>query len=317
MLKYANSHRIMTNTKTLVSFLLAGACLIASGCASIKSPHGSKLYQAARSASVEILVDGRLEGSGWFADPEGYVITAAHAVGGTNINIEISSDIFDRLPAEIAARDKGSDIALLRVIGGKRPFPFLRIAKQIPAAGSPVYLYGAALFHHAIMLGGMVAREGTTFTYYTDRQMLVRCYHVTAPSPPGTSGGPWIDGRGNVIGNQSGFITHNNAGAGIALVAPPDAIQRLVSTRQSVITPTLGCGLEELWTQSVGFIKRFPKGTEGIITIPIHKGGPVEAAGLNKESLIVAIEGKPIRYKDDLYDKTEPHDVQITLGNLD
>lgn len=311
-------------------------CLLVSGCSLLK-PSGTSLYQFVRESSVEVLVDGRLEGSGWFAGPDGYVITAAHAVNGTNVcNIEIISGTAGRLPAEIAAKDNGNDIALLRVIGGKQPFSFLRIAKQIPAPGDPVYLYGVALFNHSIMLGGIVAREGTTFTYYPDRQMLVRCYHVTAPSPPGTSGGPWVNSRGLVVGNQSGFITHNNAGAGIALVASPDAIRKLVSTRESVSTPMLGCGLEELWTQSVGFIKRFPKGTEGLITIPIHKDGPVEAAGLSKESLITAVEGKPVRYKDDFYkvihekkpgdkinvtvldpDKSIPHDVQITLGNLE
>ncbi|OGV66579.1 MAG: hypothetical protein A2283_05355 [Lentisphaerae bacterium RIFOXYA12_FULL_48_11] len=306
------------------------------GCTTNKSSHGRDLYQHVKTASVEILVNGHLEGSGWFGDPEGYVITAAHAVNKTNITIEIISGEKRRLPAEITAIDRGHDIALLKINGSKEPYPFLKIATGIPEPSKPVYLYGAALFHHGIMLGGIVARDGTTFTYYTDRQMLVRCYHVTAPSPPGTSGGPWIDRNGAVVGNQSGFITHHGTGAGIALVAPPDAIQRLITSRKSIPTPTLGCGLEELWTQSPGFIKRFPPGTEGVITIPIHANGPVESAGLNKESLILSVEGKPVRYKDDLYktihirkpgdtinvkvlapDTTTPRDVKITLGNLE
>jgi len=316
--------------------IIAAMLTFTNGCTTNNGSHGRDLYQCVKTASVEILVNGHLEGSGWFADPEGYVITAAHAVNKTNITIEIVSDNKGRLPAEITAIDRGHDIALLQIKGRKQPYPFLKVAHGIPEPSKPVYLYGAALFHHGIMLGGIVARDGTTFTYYTDRQMLVRCYHVTAPSPPGTSGGPWIDDRGNVVGNQSGFITHHGTGAGIALVAPPDAIQRLVTSRKSIPTPTLGCGLEELWTQSPGFINRFPKGTEGVITIPIHAGGPVEAANLNKESLIISVEGKAVRYKDDLYkaihtrkpgekinvkvldpDKNTPRNVQITLGSLD
>lgn len=322
--------------KTVISGCLFGISLLMAGCAVTGSRHTASLYQRVKNASVEILVDGHLEGSGWFADAEGFVITAAHAVSRTNTNIEIISENIGRLPVEIVAADRGHDIALLKVKNGKEPFSFLKIAQCIPEPSKPVYLYGAALFHHGIMLGGIVAREGTTFTYYTDRQMLVRCYHVTAPSPPGTSGGPWIDKDGDVVGNQSGFITHHGTGAGIALVAPPDAIKKLVTSKKSIPTPTLGCGLEELWTQSPGFIKRFPSSTEGVITIPIHAGGPVEAAGLTKESLIVSIEGKSVRYKDDLYkaiharkpgdiikvkvldpDKSTTRNVQITLGNLE
>jgi len=245
--------------KIISGTLLMSILVLFNGCISFHDSHRKNLYQYIKAASVEILVDGHLEGSGWFANPDGYVTTAAHAVNRTNTSIEIISGNKGRLPAEVIASDRGHDIALLKVKGGTGPFQFLKIADSIPAPEDPVYLYGSALFHHGIMLGGIVARDGTTFTYYTDRQMLVRCYHVTAPSPPGTSGGPWVDRRGRVVGNQSGFITHHGSGAGIALVAPPDAIVRLVTTRKSVSTPSLGCGLEELWTQSPGFIKRFPK----------------------------------------------------------
>jgi len=309
----------MIHKSSFIVFLLAGWPMF-SGCTSFNLGNDAGLYEKVKAASVEILVDGHLEGSGWFADPAGYVVTAAHAVNRTNIHIEVVFGTKGRMPAELVARDKGSDIALLLVKGEKGArYPYLMVAKCIPRAGEPIYLYGSALYCHGIMLGGIVAREGTTFTYYGDRQMLVRCYHVTAPSPPGTSGGPWVDRRGNVVGNQSGFITHHNAGAGIALVSPPDSIGRLVTSRQSILTAVLGCGLEELWTQSPGFIKRFPQGTEGVITIPIDKDGPVDAAGLTKESLIVSVEGKSIRYKDDFYaviSSRKPGDV-INVKVLD
>jgi len=321
--------------KVMFIISLINVLTLLNGCISINGSRRADLYHHVKQAAVEIIVDGHLEGSGWFADPKGYVITAAHAVSRTNTAIEVLSESRGRLQAEIVASDRGHDVALLLVKGGTKPFPFLEIAGTIPKPEDTIYLYGTALYNHGIMLGGTVARDGTTFTYYTDRKMLVRCYHVTSPSPPGTSGGPWVDRHGLVVGNQSGFITHNGSGAGIAIVAPPNAIKRLVASRKSIPTPTIGCGLEELWTQSPGFIKRFPKGTEGVITIPIDKDGPVDVAGLNTESLIVSVEGKAIRYKDDLYrvahdrrpgdiinvkvmdpDKTIQRNVQIKLGSF-
>src|SRR6266404_1229802 len=43
---------------------------------------GAALYDRARAASVEILVAGRQDGSGWFASDDGLVVTAAHVVWG-------------------------------------------------------------------------------------------------------------------------------------------------------------------------------------------------------------------------------------------
>lgn len=326
---------LLMATKETGSVVLLASVLL-SGCLAPRPSHNSCLYQRIKSAAVEVLVDGRIEGSGWFVNAAGDVITAAHAVSRTNSTLEVLVTTRERLPADVIASDKGHDLALLRVRGGNTHHPFLRVADQFPAAGESVYLYGIPVFQHGVMLGGIVARDDTTFTYYSDRQMLVRCYHITAPSPPGTSGGPWVDARGHVVGNQSGFLTDKGVGAGVALVSPPDAIRRLITTRTSVPTATLGCGLEELWTQSPGFIRRFPKGAEGVVTVPMDKGGPAETAGLTKESLIVAIQGRAVRYKDDVYgmvhvkkpgdlirvtvldpDQTTARDVQIKLGQLD
>src|SRR5688500_12296323 len=44
------------------------------------APAGEAVYERARAASVEVLVAWRQEGSGWFADPDGLVVTAAHVV---------------------------------------------------------------------------------------------------------------------------------------------------------------------------------------------------------------------------------------------
>src|SRR5438132_9591073 len=43
---------------------------------------GAALYDHVRAASVEILIAGRQDGSGWFASDDGLVVTAAHVVWG-------------------------------------------------------------------------------------------------------------------------------------------------------------------------------------------------------------------------------------------
>ena len=318
---------------TLAIAVLQGAA----GCLSPTARSAADVYARAKAASVDILVAGRQEGSGWFADGHGLVVTASHVVRASTNNVEVLwAEGGQRLPASVVAIDRGHDIALLKVPDGARPFPALAVADAMPKPGETVFVFGTALFRHDVLLSGTVASRGATFNYFETPPMAVRCYYVSAPSPPGTSGGPWVDGEGRVVGNQSGFVTHEKAGAGIAVVAPPDAIRRLVATRASAQTPSLGCGLEELWSQSPGFIARLPRGTEGLITIPIEPGGAAEKAGLNRESCIVAIEGTPVRYRDAAYrlirthkpgdelllsvrnpEDKEPRQVKVTLGRME
>jgi S1-C subfamily serine protease len=204
------------------------------------------------------------------------------------------------LPAHIVAIDRGHDLALLQAKPGDAKPVFLEIAEKMPAPADEVFLYGAAYYRHDLLIRGSVARAEPTFEYFAGEGSYVQVYHVSAPSPPGTSGGCWIDRQARIVGNQSGFITIEHAGAGIALVAPPQAIGQLVASRKSAQTPSLECGLEELWSQPAGYIARFPAGTSGLVPVLMRKDGPAERAGFGDNTLLVAVDGKPIARRDDL-----------------
>ena len=95
-----------------------------------------------------------------------------------------------RLKVALAALDAGHDLALLRLPERAAPYAFLTVATEIPALGESVAFFGSALFRHEILLTGTVARRRETFSYHASHHLSVRAFHVTAPSPPGTSGGP-------------------------------------------------------------------------------------------------------------------------------
>ena len=288
--------------------LLAAVGGMLTGCV---TPPGAPLERV-RPAAVEILIDGRLELSGWLADAEGHVVTAAHGVTGHTNGFTVLW-AGGRFEADVVALDSAHDLALLRMRGLRGPTPFLEVAEATPAAGSRVWFHGAAEFRHGLTLEGNVARPEQTFNYYPNHKWITRCYLVAAPSPPGTSGGPWLDSRGRVVGNQSGYINTGTSPAGIALIAPPAAIRRLVETRRADPSASLGCGVEELWTQSSGFIRRLPAGLTGLVTIPIDTNGPVARAGLNKESVISRAGDRPLRYSADLLPALDAHRPGDTL----
>ena len=289
----------MTLQDRAVAFLLAltlGG--VATGCAAGRNWNTGALYDRAEAAAVEILVDGLQAGSGWFAAGDGLVVTAEHVIHPGTGRIEVLSPTTGTLPAKVAALDKGHDLALLRASGRDAPFPCLEIAPAPPAPGAEVFLFASALYRHGVLVRGAVARRTPTFEYLSGPGHYIEVYHVSAPSPPGTSGGCWLDATGRVIGCQSGFISQDGKGLGIALVTGAEAIRRLVETRRTATVPTLGAGFEEFWSQPAGFIARFPEGTAGLVAVLPRKGGPAERAGLAGDRVIVAVDGRPVKYRD-------------------
>ncbi len=238
--------------------LAAAAALALPGCAQRQCRPGQALYDEVHRSSAFVLLNGRHVGSGFFADPRGFIVTAAHMVGGKSGAIEVVSPIAGRLGAELVAEDPGHDIALLRVARADMTFQSLSVAERPPPPGDEIFLFGDPVFQHRLLLPGTVSVPRPTYAYNPGIGCYVRVFYVTGTSPEGTSGGCWVDGLGTVVGVQSGFLNSPKAPAGIAMVAPPDAVRRLLSTMTARDVPTLGTRLDELWTQSEAFIARFP-----------------------------------------------------------
>ena len=281
----------------IVSIVLA-----AGGCAARPAGDDPHLYRTLRSASVSVLVNGRMHGSGFFVTADGLVATAAHVVKGKPKTIELLSASLGRLPAIIVAVDASHDAALLAAPARSQAYPALPIADRPPGPGEKVFLLGNPLFRHDVLMSGTIAGAGATYCYSKDLQCYVRGLYVAGASPKGTSGGCWVDSHGRVVGVQSGYLGQGGASTGLATVGFPDSLTRLLAERRSARIATLGTQIDELWTQPPGFIARFAKGTEGIVTVRPHKDGPVAKAGLNKESLITAVDGGKVRYCDELLD---------------
>jgi len=296
---------------------LAGGYLAVGGAeADRKAPAGESLYTKLQQASVEILINGRMTGSGCFVSSDGVILTACHVVMDKGIHIEIVSPVAGRITARRIATDRGHDLALLRVAGKKRKYPYLEIAPRIPDALSEVMLSSSPIWRHGLVLKGSVAREAPSYCRQAALECYIRCIYIDGASPVGSSGGCWTDSRGRVVGVQSGYLNNTDKSpVGIAFAAPADAIAKLLVNRGDRQVATMGAAIEELWTQSEGFIARLPKGIGGIVTPRLDKGGPLEKAGMTHETLILEIDGKPVVYLDEFLEivqSKKPGD-QVTL----
>ncbi|MDC0144732.1 S1C family serine protease [Verrucomicrobia bacterium] len=259
------------------------------------------VYAKLKEASVEILVNGRLAGSGSVVDAQGHVFIANHMVPGDEATVEAQSTALGRHPIQLVARDRAHDLLLLKLPARDQPYPHLSLAKANTKAGQPVYLFGAPVFRHHVMISGTVARDRPTFEFYEGafREIL----HISAISPIGTSGGPWVNVHGELIGVQSAAMTINGAHQGIAYAAPLASLRRLLKKKETVHSATMQTGVEELWGQEPKFIAQLPQGVRGLVVRQLRANGVAAKAGLKEWDVIVAADGKPVERTKDLLNR--------------
>ncbi len=318
----------------LLTLLLTLVARFAAGQEAAEESAAARVYRTAKAATVEILGNDHLDGSGWFVDRQGLVITAAHVIAQPDRRIEILAPTIGRLEAKLLAVDLGHDLALLSVPPREEGYPALALADKVPPPGEEVFLLGSPIFRHAVQLRGTVACDKTTFEYCTDK--YIEALHVAATVQGGMSGGAWLNLKGQAVGLQSAVMSQNGLPLGIADMIPVDAIRKLVAARRSASTPALGMAVEETWQQDRKLLDRFPPRTEGLVVKILHADRPAARAGLKQWDLITSAEGKPVRLSDELLrivrgkqpgetlalsvlgpDGTGSREVTLTLGKLE
>ncbi len=138
-------------------------------------------------------VQGRAssQGTGFLVSADGLMVTNEHVIEqAARITVQLPGDETPRR-ATIVSINRGHDLALLRV-SGLREAKALLLAEQTPAVGQRVYALGNPHGLDSTFSQGIVSSvrwfEG------------VRVVQTTAAISPGSSGGPLLDGQGQVIG---------------------------------------------------------------------------------------------------------------------
>jgi S1-C subfamily serine protease len=155
---------------------------------------------AARGSVVKVLGTAcglGVEGSGWVAGP-GVVVTNAHVVAGQEDTRVLVAGEEPGLDAEAIAFDPRNDLALLRVSGLEaRPLPIARD----PATGTSAAILGFPLNGPYDVRAGRLGqtREVVTQDAYGQGPVRRSIASLRGVVRSGNSGGPMVDGRGEVV----------------------------------------------------------------------------------------------------------------------
>ena len=146
-----------------------------------------------------------------------------------------------------------------------------------------------------MMQRGMVAHDHTSFEFYPNLNAYVEITYISASAQPGTSGGPWVNGRGELVGIQLSIMGGPTSPMGVAMMAPLEALRELIEHREFVPVPCLGAAFEELWEHPPEITGQFPDGIEGLVLRLVQPQGALAQAGLKEWDLITAVDGQPVQ----------------------
>ncbi len=182
------------------------------------------LFRKAAPAVVRIVAKRKnpLEsgfGSGFFIDSDGSLVTNYHVIEGSE-EAYVQLDNGMRLPIEGAlATDPQGDIALLKVTGSG--FSCLSIHKgDMPEVGAKIYTIGNPAGLTNTLSEGLISgyRKVSDFTLL----------QTTAAISPGSSGGPLLTTKGEVIGVMSYSFAK---GQNLNFAVPIERVNKLLRSR--------------------------------------------------------------------------------------
>ncbi len=227
-------------------------------------------------------------GSGVIVDSSGLVVTNNHVIEGMTA-VKVALTDRREFDADIVLRDPRTDLAVLRIKGGKDftaielgDSDALEIGDIVLAIGNP---FGVG----QTVTQGIVSALARTQTGISDYGFFIQ---TDAAINPGNSGGALVDMSGRIIGVNSAIYSRSGGSVGIGFAIPANMVRVVVANarggRALVRRPWLGAGLQAVSREiadSIGLER-----PAGALVANIQPKSPAENAGLRRGDVITAVD---------------------------
>jgi S1-C subfamily serine protease len=190
------------------------------------------ISQQLRSLTVEI-VSYRSGGSGVIWSRDGLIVTNAHVVGSSQINVRFEDNRI--VKGVVVARDKRRDLAAIQINVNAQKLPslmvgnsqLLRPGEMVLAMGSP-WVFPGALTAGIVHITKWQAVEETKL-YWGDKTFPILDYPASLivadiRLAPGNSGGILANARGEVIGINMAIFNR------LALAIPSQQVENFIQS---------------------------------------------------------------------------------------
>ena len=238
----------------------------------------------------------RSAGSGFFISADGYIVTNNHVVeNAESIKVVLKDE--SELDAEVVGRDEATDLAVIRVKGVGRRFPFVSFENAgKPRVGDWVFTVG-----NPFGLGG-TATAGIVSAYGRDiGETFVDFIQIDAPINRGNSGGPTFDVYGRVIGVNTAIFSPSGGSVGIGFAIPAEvasAVTKQLIGGGKIERGYIGATIQNFTTEMA---EAAGMGSQkGAIVADLSPGGPASKGGLVVGDIVVAVNGNTVRSSSEL-----------------
>ncbi len=229
------------------------------------------------------------QGSGVIARADGYILTNSHVVWEAG-EIQVTLANGRQYQAEVVGADRETDLAVIKIdSNGLTPATFgdseaTKVGQWVLAVGNPFGL------DHTVT-AGIVSAKGRVMGLATYENLI----QTDAAINPGNSGGPLVNLNGEVIGITAAITTQTGGNLGIGFAIPSNMARLVMDSiliRGRVVRGYLGVQMavltEEL-AESFGY-----DGTRGVIIAEVTEDSPAEAAGLQRNDIVLEISGRRV-----------------------
>ncbi len=252
-------------------------------------------------------------GSGFFWDEDGHIVTNFHVVqAASSAQVRLwDGSVYD-------ARSVGAapdfDLAVLQIDAPRSKLRPIRIGGSGDLkVGQKAFAIGNPFGLEQTLTAGVIS--GLKRSILSVSEMPIRdVIQTDAAVNPGNSGGPLLDSAGRLIGVNTAITSTSGSSAGVGFAIPVDTVNRIVPRilrEGSVDRARLGIFLErDEWAREAGL--------EGAVVGQVIPRSPAARAGLQGArastdgtvllgDVIVAVDERAIRGKDDLLDALEAY----------
>ena len=243
-----------------------------------------------RSGGQEKRESGSL-GSGFVVSKDGYVVTNNHVIDGADeIYVKFSNGREYR--TKLVGTSPEVDIAVLKIDSNEtfKPLEFansdqVQIGQWSIAFGNPLGLNDS-------MTVGIISAAGRSSLGIEEIENFIQ---TDAAINQGNSGGPLIDITGKVIGVNTAIYSQSGGSVGIGFAIPANLV---TTVKDSIIAtgkfekPYIGIYLGNLDADKVKALNL--KSSNGVFIAGTVPNGPAAAAGITKNDIITAVDGKEV-----------------------
>jgi S1-C subfamily serine protease len=231
---------------------------------------------------------------------DGVVVTAAHTVKRDE-EITISLADGTSRPATLGGRDRGTDLAVLKVDTSGLAAVETVASDSLKVGHLVLAVWGTGGGSASASLGIVGGLGGPWRTWRGG--MVDRFIRPDVGLFPGFSGGALVDVDGNAVGiNTTGL----SRGTGLTLAA--ETVDRVVGelvARGRIARGFLGVGMQQVRLPDAIVAAAGIDGDTGVMVLGVEPDGPADRAGLFIGDILVALDGERIR---------DTEDVQAALG---